>query len=369
MSRAVEARAVPVEPVDRRARIRERLVAEDLGALLVLSRANVRYLSGFTGSAGVLVVDAEGGDLLVTDGRYDAQARAEASEGVGVEIASDPALEVARRRLRDRGVERVAFESEHLSVAALEEWREAGGHEPTGVKGWIEALRSVKADPEIEAIRRAAAVVDAVFEDVLDSIRPGIAERELAAEVDRLLARQGSEGRAFETIVAFGSRSALPHARPGARTLESGEVVLLDFGAVVDGYHSDLTRTVACGEPGKAVRELHAVVRRAQGAALEGLRPGMTGPEADALARDVLEEAGHAERFPHSLGHGLGLEVHEAPRLSRKSEDRLESGMVVTVEPGIYEPGRAGIRIEDDVLLTPDGALRLTRASRDMKIL
>lgn len=360
----IDAGAPATSPA-RRARIRERLGDAGLAALVTTALPDIRYLSGFSGSSAVLLVFREPPDLLITDSRYDPQARDEAGEGVDVEIASDPALQAARERLAGRGVGKAAFESEHLSVAAWEGWRDAGGPALEGVKGWVEELRAVKSAAEIDAIRRAAEIADRALADVLETIRPGVTERELAAELERRMASHGAEDRAFETIAAFGERAALPHARPGARVLERGDLVLLDFGAVVDGYRSDITRTVACGDPGAEMREVYEVVRDAQAAAIEGLRAGLGGKAADALARDPIEAAGYGERFGHSLGHGIGLEVHERPRLSKKSEDTLAASMVVTVEPGVYIPGSGGVRIEDDVVLGAEGVEILTRAPKD----
>ncbi len=355
--------AAPAGPAGRRAGLRERIAEAGAAALVVSSRASVRWLTGFTGSAGMLVVGAETGDVLITDGRYDTQARAEVDAGVEVQISGDGPWTAAQERLA--GSPRVLAESEHVSAAAWEEWREAEGPPLEGVRGWVEELRAVKSSAELEAIRRAAAVVSEAFEALLPSIRPGVDERELALEMDRLLIGHGSERPAFETIVAFGDHAAFPHARPGGRRLAGGEVVLVDCGAVVDGYCSDMTRTVAHGEPGAVMRAAYEVVLAAQRTAIEGIGPGKTGREADALARDVISAADLGPRFSHSLGHGIGLEVHERPRLSKKSDDRLLTGMVVTVEPGVYIAGSGGVRIEDDVILRPDGAEVLTHAPKE----
>lgn len=368
-ARAAPARArtdAPTTPLERRDRIRERLAAEGAAALLVTSMPNVRYLSGFTGSAGALLVFAGGADLLITDGRYDRQAREEAGADVEVEIVGEPALEVARERLSGRGAVPVAFEADHLVVSAWRAWSEADGPALEPATGWVEGLRVVKSAAEVEAIRRAARAADAAFDAILEWIAPGVTERETAARLDLLLAEAGAEGRAFETIAAFGERSALPHARPGARRLAEGDVVLLDFGAVVDGYCSDMTRTVACGDPGRAMEAVYDVVLAARDAAVEGLSVGMTGREADALARDVIDAAGHGEAFPHSLGHGIGLVVHEEPRLSKRSDAVLPAGATVTVEPGVYLAGVGGVRIEDDVVLGEGGVEVLTESPREV---
>ena len=341
------------------------MAEEGFDALLVSSLPNIRYLTGFTGSAGVLLLGAEGDDLFVTDGRYDRQARHEVAEDVEVVITTDPALVAARSLLVERGAESVGCEGDHLSVSAWQQWVEESGPALTAVSGWVESLRVVKSSAEVDAIRRAARVVDAAFEELVAWLRPGVTEREAAARLDLILAECGAEGRAFETIVAFGERSALPHARPGARDLREGDVVLLDFGGVVDGYCSDMTRTVACGDVGEVIDEVYRVVLEAQCEALEKMRAGQSGREADALARDVIEAAGYGDHFAHSLGHGIGLVVHEEPRISKKNEDPLPVGAVVTVEPGVYLEGVGGVRIEDDVVIGERGNEILTGSPKD----
>ncbi|MFN2383326.1 MAG: M24 family metallopeptidase [Gemmatimonadota bacterium] len=349
----------------RRERARARLASSGADALLVTALPNIRYLTGFSGSSGALLLGAAGPDELLTDFRYALQVETEVDPAVEVCIRPDPLLVVARDRLTLRGAGRVAFERAHLTVAAWEEWRSAEGPTLVGVEGWIEALRAVKGPDELAALRRAAAIADKAFEEILGHVRVGISERELAGQLALSLAAQGAERNAFEPVVAFGANSALPHARPGARALARGDTILLDFGAVIEGYCSDLSRTVAFGEPVASVREAYGLVLAAQRAALGGLRAGLTGRAADALARDVIEAAGQGDGFGHSLGHGIGLEVHEAPRLSRLSEDTLLSNMVVTVEPGVYIETIGGVRIEDDVVVGPDGVEVLTRARKD----
>lgn len=357
---------VPRSPAERRERLRERLVEEGADALLVFSVANFRYLSGFTGSAGVLALRAEPPDLLWTDFRYATQVRAEVDDGVETEITLDRPFLRARARLAEAG--RLLFESAHLTVADWEALQGEQGPPLSGVTGWVEELRSVKSEDEIDAIRRAAAVAGRALEDLLPEVRAGVSERALAALLDHRLAAHGAERPAFETIVAFGERSALPHARPGPRRLSDGDVVLIDFGAVVDGYCCDLTRTVALGEPPAELRRVYRIVRDAQRAVIDGIREGMSGVEADALAREPIAAAGHGERFGHSTGHGLGLEVHEEPRLGTRSTSTLTAGMVVTVEPGIYIEGLGGVRIEDDVVVGPGSADVLTGAPDDALI-
>jgi len=347
---------------ERRTRIRHRLADEGFAALLVTALPDVRYLSGFTGSSGVLVVGAdERDDVFLTDFRYRDQAGDEIDPALEVRIVSKGPLAGAREALGEAGLAPVAFERDHVTVGEWESWREEEGPELRGVEGWVAELRAVKSADEVAAISRAADVAGAAFEEFLPLVRAGAVERELALELDRQLVLAGAERPAFETIVASGPRAALPHARPSDRRIAPDDVVLFDFGAVVDGYHSDITRTVALGEPPEEIARVYRIVHEAQRVALEGLRGGLPGRQADALARDVIEEAGYGEAFGHSLGHGIGLEVHEAPRLSRLEERELPVGAVVTVEPGVYISGVGGVRIEDDVVLEPHGVRVLTK--------
>ena len=355
----------PAGPGERRAVLRDRIAAADVDAMLVTALPNIRYLSGFSGSSGLLLLGPEPRDLFLTDFRYKTQVDAELDPEIEVRIVSEDIMSVARAALLERGVARVAFERAQLSYKAWAEWSESDGPALVPVVEWVEETRAIKSEVEVNAIRRACRIADETFEFMLDAVRPGVSERELAGRIELELVRRGAEGASFETIVAFGERSALPHARPTGRELARGELVLFDFGAVADGYVSDMTRTVACGDPPAEMIEIYEVVLAAQMAALEGIRAGMAGPEADALARAVIDSAGHGPRFGHSLGHGIGLEVHEAPRLSRKSVDRLEAGMVVTVEPGVYVEGIGGVRIEDDALLGTDGLEALSAAPKD----
>jgi Xaa-Pro aminopeptidase len=358
----------PATTGERRAAVRERTAAADLNALIVLDLSDIRYLSGFTGSAGVLVVLADQSAVFFTDFRYQTQVAAELDPAIDVRIENEGLLKSSCEFLTGLGVSRVGFEREQLTYRAWAEWSEREAPALVPVEEWIEELRMVKSAPEIAAIRKACGIADETFVRMLEELRPGVTERELAARLDLELATRGAEGPSFETIVAFGERAALPHARPGQRELRRGDVVLFDYGAVADGYVSDISRTVAYGEPAAEMREIYGIVLDAQAAAIGGIGPGMTGPEADRLAREAIEDAGHGSRFGHSLGHGIGLEVHEAPRLGRKSEDRLESGMTITIEPGIYLEGIGGVRIEDDALVTDAGVELLTTAPKDQLI-
>lgn len=349
-------------PAGRRAALGERLGPSGVSALLVVHPPNIRYLTGFHGG-GALVLTDDGAATLVTVPMNGVQALDEVDAEVEVALAEEQPLATVRERLAGRGP--LAFEKDRLTVAQLEAWQTAGGPDLTGVAGWVEALRAVKTEAERNRIAAAGeAAVDA-WESVLPAVRPGVTELELTARLEAELRARGAERFAFDTIVLFGPRAALPHGEPGRRPLVQGEVVLFDFGAVVEGYVSDVSRTVACGHPDPRLTEGYDVVRRAQRAGIEGLREGRTGREIDALARVVVEESGHGEHFVHSLGHGIGLEVHEGPRLWKGNEEPIPAGAVVTVEPGIYIPGLGGIRIEDDVAVGREGARALTGPTPD----
>lgn len=328
----------------------EALEAEGLTALVVQHPPNIRYLSGFTGSAGLLVVRPAGA-VLVTDFRYAAQAPQEVGSVAQVDIEPVNVWDRARRVLG--GAEGVGFEAHVATVRDAERLGEGRRLVPTN--GLVEQLRIRKSPAEVAAIVAAAALAQEALAEVLPGVRVGESELAVAARLEAALRVRGSEWHPFPTIVASGPRAALPHARSTGRTIGAGEWLLIDFGAQVDGYCSDLTRTVVMGKADARQRAVYEVVEAAQRRAREGVRAGMTGREADALARDLIAQRGYGEAFGHSLGHGLGLEVHEAPRLSPTADAALPEGAVVTIEPGIYLPGWGGVRLEDDVLLAPDG--------------
>lgn len=357
---------------DRRGARREallaRLEAAAVDGLVVTHLPNVRYLTGFTGTAGVAVV-LRSETLFLSDFRYGTQAQEEVGSVARIEIAP---RDVWRRLWQVvgeySGVERLGFEANTLSVAEAERLRSADGRvrlEP--VAGLVEDLRVCKDPDEVRAIREAARLAAAALEETLGTTRPGQREIDVAARLEHGLRARGSEWHPFPTIVASGPRSALPHARTGRREIAAGDWLLLDFGAQVDGYCADVTRTVVVGRAADdRQRAIYELVRDAQRTARVGIRAGMTGREADALARAVIAGRGFGDAFGHSLGHGLGLEVHEAPRLSQANEAVLPAGAVVTVEPGVYVPGWGGVRIEDDVLLTPDGAELLSDGETEL---
>jgi Xaa-Pro aminopeptidase len=325
--------------------------------LLVTNPVNVRYLVGFESSNCALLVEAERVRLF-TDFRYVDAARAVE----GVEVAQTKRNLI--RELAETLSGRIGFEAV-LSYGHFEVLRD-GGLDLVPTHGVVETLRAVKDERELEALRRACAITDRVFERLLEIPFAGRMEREVAWDLTRLFHEEGGRPPSFESIVGSGPTGSRPHARAGDRVIGAGELVVIDTGTTVDGYTSDYTRTFATGPLDGEAKEAYEVVLRAQQAALEAIRPGLSGVEADALARAVVDESRFSGAMGHGLGHGLGLEVHEAPRLATESSDVLEPGNVVTVEPGVYLSGRFGVRIEDDVLVTADGIENLTGFRRDL---
>ncbi|MDI3327650.1 MAG: Xaa-Pro peptidase family protein [Alicyclobacillaceae bacterium] len=353
---------------DRVARLQDKLAERELDAVLITEPHNRRYISGFTGTAGYVLVGRREA-VFLTDFRYVEQARAQVS-GLQVVRHGAQVTDTLRELLQAWGARRVGFEQEHVSVGWWERLRAAlAPVELVGTSGLVEESRMVKDEGELARIRRAAAIADQAFRAVLDLVRPGVRERDLAVALERTMQDLGASGPSFEIIVASGWRSALPHGVASDKLVEKGDLVTFDFGCVYEGYCSDLTRTVGVGFLDEPKRRMYEVVEEAQRAALAAIRPGMTGREADAVARSLIEEAGFGEAFGHSLGHGLGLAIHESPRLAAQSEEVLRPGMVVTVEPGVYVPGVGGVRIEDDVVITPDGCARLTFSPKELLIL
>ncbi len=346
-----------------------RLTAEHRAeAALITFLPDIRWATGFSGSNGVLVV-TEAAAHFVTDGRYTVQAAAEV-HGATVHVPGYRLLEHVESEGLFGAARTVLCQADHLSVAEFEKLRERfPGLDFEPVSGLLQEAVAAKTEDEIESIRRAQAVTEAVFEALLPQIGPGVSEQDLAAEIVYQHLRRGAASMSFDPIVASGLRGALPHARASSKTLRPGELVVIDMGCVLDGYASDMTRTVAVGEPDEAARRAYAVVLDAQQQAISAVRAGASGKAVDAVARDVISEAGLGDYFSHGLGHGVGLQVHEWPRLSHHTDDVLPENAVVTVEPGVYLPERFGIRIEDMVVARADGPEVLTRTPKDLLIL
>jgi Xaa-Pro aminopeptidase len=362
---------------ERRDALRAAAARQGLDAVLVTNLLNVRYLTGFTGSNGALLVRTDGADLFGTDGRYTTQAGTQVPD---VELLVDrgtvPAL--AREAVR-RGVGRLGYESHDLTVdgfAALQKVladAADGGALPelASVRRAVEALRAIKDDDEIEALRRACAVADQALAELAaeGALRPGRTELQVGRELDARMLVLGAEAPSFETIVAAGANSAIPHHRPDATELRDGDFLKLDFGATVDGYHSDMTRTVVLGHAADWQREIYELVAASQAAGRAALEVGADVVAIDAASRDVIVAAGHGDHFPHGLGHGVGLEIHEAPGIGPLGAGTLAAGMAVTVEPGVYLPGRGGVRIEDTLIVTDDAPELLTLTSKELLVL
>lgn len=334
-----------------------------VGGLLVTHLPDVRYLSGFTGSNAALVL-AGGRAVLFTDGRYTAQAKAEAP-GTRVVIAKKPAVTAACEWMVEAGLKRCGFDATQTTVAALELMRKAVPAKMrrgmfTAVEPIVAKLREIKDVDEIAKIRAAARLGCKLFDEMLEILQPGLTETEVAATLEHRARIAGAEAMSFETIVASGERSALPHGRASKARLPKRGFVTLDFGVVLDGYMSDMTRTVHLGKAQPEERDVYDAVLEAQEAAVLAATHGVTAAEVDEAARGVLRRTGLDKWFTHSTGHGVGLEIHEGPRLAAKQTQTLESGMVVTIEPGVYIPGRFGLRIEDMVLVTEKGPEILT---------
>jgi Xaa-Pro aminopeptidase len=349
----------------RRSQLTERCAELDVDALLVTKLANVRYLTGFTGSSAMALLSADG-SVFFTDGRYGEQARHEVPDLTRVASMENLAGAV-HDHLRRLRVARLGFERHAVTVAQRDRWQEVfEGLELTGIGEEVERLRWAKDAEELAMLRSAQDATDGAFEDILDLLVVGITERQAAAQLELAMSRHGADALSFEPIVAFGEHAAEPHHRPCHRALAEGDVIKMDFGALVGGYHTDMTRTVAFGEPASELHKVHDVVAAAQQAGIDALRPGVVAGEVDRAARNVIDDAGYGDRFTHGLGHGVGLEIHEGPSLRRDGEDVLSVGAVVTVEPGVYLPGMGGIRIEDAVEVTDDGPSVLGASTREL---
>lgn len=348
-------------------KLREQMQKRELDSLLVTNPYNLRFITGFTGTAGLALITPNDA-WFITDFRYTEQAGEQVKEFKVVQAQKGLIDEVARIA-EEAAVERLAFEQDYMTFATYSQYKEKLSAALEPVSGLIEKLRMVKSPEELEVLKAAAKIADDAFEHICTYIKPGMTELQVSNELEFYMRSQGATSSSFDIIVASGLRSALPHGVASDKKIEQGDLITLDFGALYNGYVSDITRTVAVGEPSDKLKEIYQVVLDSQVLALEKIKPGMTGIEADAIARDYIKSKGYGEAFGHSTGHGIGLEVHEGPGLSFRSETVLEPGMAVTVEPGIYLPGIGGVRIEDDILITETGNERLTHSSKELRIL
>ena len=353
----------------RQAKLREHLATTRFDALLIRHLPNIRYLCGFTGSAGLLLVE-EAGSVFFTDVRYDTQAHEEV-KGAKVVIARKAVLTalgdfLGARRKRPRGWT-IGLEAEHFTIAEKKRLTQV---KPTGVRlkdapALIERARMIKDADELQRIRAAVALGAKLFDWAVGVIRPGVKETEVAAEMELAARRGGADEMSFPTIIASGARSALPHGRASDQAITAGGFVVCDFGVILSGYCSDQTRSVWVGPVSKDARQAYEAVREAQKAAIDAVRPGIAVGQVDAAARKVLRKAGLGRYFTHSTGHGVGLEIHEMPRVANGQREILQPSMVITIEPGVYFPGKWGVRIEDMVAVTATGCEVMTPTSKD----
>ncbi|WP_088006369.1 M24 family metallopeptidase [Indiicoccus explosivorum] len=348
-------------------RLRKEFGNIGIDAMLVTSTYNVRFLTGFTGSSGAAVITADKA-VFITDFRYTEQAGKQ-TKGYEVRQADKGLLDEIAAVAKELDIKQLGFEQDHVTFAMHGKFAGKIDSELVPVSGVIEKLRMVKTPDEIQVIRQAAKIADDAFEHIIKFIEPGKTELEVSNELEFFMRKQGATSSSFDIIVASGIRSALPHGVASGKVIEKGDFVTLDFGALYNGYVSDITRTVSVGEPSAKLKEIYEIVLEAQVAALEQIKPGMTGKEADAVSRDFIKAKGYGDAFGHSLGHGIGLEVHEGPTLSYAAETELEENMAVTVEPGIYLAGIGGVRIEDDIIITGTGNERLTHSTKELLIL
>lgn len=348
-------------------KVQEKLSEYNIDALLVTNMFNVRYLANFTGSTGLVVITKENA-YFVTDFRYTEQAAAEAK---GFEIIKNegPIFEEVAKIVENDKIEKIGFEQENVTYSTYNRINDLIPCELVPVTGLVEKLREVKTDDEIALIKEAIDITEKAYDYILGFVKPGVTEIEVANELDFYMRKEGAQSVSFDTIVASGVRSAMPHGVASDKVIEEGDMVTIDFGCYYNGYVSDMTRTFAVGDPGEELKEIYEIVYQANKKVNESAKAGMTGAELDAIARDYIAEHGYGPQFGHTLGHGIGLEVHEGPSLSFRNEEELVVNNIVTNEPGIYVPGLGGVRIEDDLVIKENGVEVLMTTPKELIIL
>ena len=348
-------------------KLQEKLTKYNIDGLLVTNMFNVRYLANFTGSTGLVVITKENA-YFVTDFRYTEQAAAEAK---GFEIIKNEGsiFEEVAKIVKTNEIEKLGFEQENVTYATFNQINDLIPCELVPVTGLVEKLREVKTDDEIALIKEAINITEKAYDYILGFVKPGVTEIEVANELDFYMRKEGAQSVSFDTIVASGLRSAMPHGVASDKVIEEGDMVTIDFGCYYNGYVSDMTRTFAVGDPGEELKEIYEIVYQANKKVNESAKAGMTGAELDAIARDYIAEHGYGPQFGHTLGHGIGLEVHEGPSLSFRNEDKLVVNNIVTNEPGIYVPGLGGVRIEDDLVIKENGVEVLMTTPKELIIL
>lgn len=353
--------------MERIRKVRKKLKDIGIDALLVTNLYNLRYLTNFTGSTGLALITADKA-YFVTDFRYTEQA---AEEAIDFEIVKNEGLiykEVARLVEQDQ-IRKLGFEETDISYAVYKQLEELIETELVAVSGIVEKIREVKSEEEIAIIRKAVEITEKAYDYILGFVKVGVTEIEIANELDFYMRNLGATGVSFDTIVASGFRSAMPHGVASNKKIEKGDMVTIDFGCLYNGYVSDMTRTFAVGDPGEEMKKIYEIVYRANKKVTEAAKAGVTGAELDAIARDYITEQGYGEQFGHTTGHGIGLEVHEGPSISYRNEEPLVENNIITNEPGIYIPGLGGVRIEDDLVIKEDGNENLMKSSKELIIL
>lgn len=339
-----------------------------LNAVLITDLRNIRYLCGFSGTEGALLISRDHSWFLC-DSRYTSQALEEV-KGVEIRECAPVRIDTVASLAQENGLVRIGFEAAHTTVSAFRRMTEKlAGIELVELDSKLDEIRICKDEAEIEQLRSVATLSSQSLAAILENIKPGVREIDVALALELEMRRRGADGKAFDFIVASGERGAMPHGRASDKIIQSGELVTIDFGALKDGYHSDETVTVACGKPTIRAQEIHAIVRKAHDLAIMAVKPGISSKELDEVARSYIRDSGYGDYFGHGLGHGIGLEIHEMPTLSPRSTSVLEEGMVITIEPGIYIPGFGGVRIEDTVVVVADGCLVLTSADKQLLVM
>lgn len=348
-------------------KLRKKMQEENLDSFLITSPYNLRYLTNFTGTTGLAVITLEKA-FFITDFRYTEQAAAQAQ---GFEIIKNvgPIFEEVADLVQKEGLRELGFEETTVSFLEYSVLEEIIDAQLIPISGMIEELREIKDEEEIAIIEKACSIADLAYDHILKMIQPGMTEIEVANQLDFYMRSLGASGVSFETIVASGLRSAMPHGVASKKIIEQGDLITIDFGCYYEGYVSDMTRTFAIGDPGEQLKEIYQIVLEAQLAVLEVAKPGVTGKQLDAVARDYITKHGYGEAFGHSTGHGIGLEIHEGPNVSVRAEKQFVPGNIITDEPGIYLPGIGGVRIEDDLLITSDGNRVLSHSPKELIIL
>lgn len=348
------------------AQVHEIIDRKHLDAIVILSDYNRRYLSGFTGTSGALIISKDK-QFLITDFRYIEQATAQA-EGFEIVNRSSSIINEVKEVLQNEGLDNVGFEGHEVSYDTYLELNKSR-LTLISISNSVDKIREVKSEEEIAIIKEAAAIVDETYDYILAVAKAGMTERELKVKLESKMLELGADGPSFDTIVASGKRGALPHGVASDKKIEHGDMITVDFGAYYKGYCSDITRTFAIGEPDPKLKEVYEIVLESQMKTINEIKAGMTGQQADAIARDYLESKGYGKEFGHSLGHGIGLEIHEGPMLAKTSDSTLQVNQCVTVEPGVYIEDLGGIRIEDDILITENGCEVFTKCTKDLIVL